>query len=79
MHLAESGGSHWRAVDWHSFDDLIKPETSKVETIKQYQEPANAILLEMDPGADDRELAAIILEDNTELAPISEKLHSTEV
>ena len=93
MHLAASGGGHWRAVDWHSFDDQLKPELSKVEAMEQHQEPAKAILPEIAPEADHKEPAdatlpeltsqlvaqAIIPEDASELAPISEKLHSTKV
>ncbi|KFZ01557.1 hypothetical protein V500_00701, partial [Pseudogymnoascus sp. VKM F-4518 (FW-2643)] len=47
MHIAASGSSHWRAVDWHSFDDFLKPELSKGEAIEQHQEPAEAILPEI--------------------------------
>ncbi|KAL5344652.1 hypothetical protein ACLOAV_010344 [Pseudogymnoascus australis] len=102
MHIAASGSSHWCAVDWHSFDDFLKPE---VEAIEQHQEPAEAIHPEIAPETDHKEpveatgadeiapqepadatspeltsqLApqAIIPEDAPELAPISEKLHST--
>ncbi len=54
MHIAASGSSHWRAVDWHSFDDFLKPE---VEAIEQHQEPAEAILPEIAPEADHKEPA----------------------
>ncbi|KFY30893.1 hypothetical protein V493_01577 [Pseudogymnoascus sp. VKM F-4281 (FW-2241)] len=29
MHMAASGDSHWRAADWHSFDDPLRPELSE--------------------------------------------------
>ncbi|OBT85156.1 hypothetical protein VE02_05632 [Pseudogymnoascus sp. 03VT05] len=54
MHIAASESSHWRAVDWHSFDDFLKPE---VEAIEQHQEPAEAILPEIAPEADHKEPA----------------------
>ncbi|KFY91476.1 hypothetical protein V500_04644 [Pseudogymnoascus sp. VKM F-4518 (FW-2643)] len=57
MHMAASGDSHWHAADWHSFDDLLKPELSRVEAIEQHQEPAEAILPEIAPEADHREPA----------------------
>lgn len=57
MHIAASGGSHWSAADWQSFDDFLKPELSKGEAIEQLQEPAKAILPEIAAEADHKEPA----------------------
>ncbi|KFY30762.1 hypothetical protein V493_01679 [Pseudogymnoascus sp. VKM F-4281 (FW-2241)] len=57
MHIAASGGSHWRAADWHSFDNFLKPELSKGEAIEQLQEPTEAILPEIAPEAGHKEPA----------------------
>jgi len=54
-HTAASGGSDWHAVDWLSFDDLLKPALSKVEVIELHQEPAEAILPELAPKAGPKE------------------------
>jgi len=54
-YTAASGGGDWHAVDWLSFDDLLKPGLSQVEIIELHQEPAEAILPELAPEADPKE------------------------
>ena len=47
--------SDWHAVDWLSFDDLLKAALSKAEVIELHQEPAEGILPELAPEADPKE------------------------
>ena len=54
-YTAASGGGDWHAVDWLSFDDLLKPGLSQVEVIELLQEPVEAILPELAPEADPKE------------------------
>ncbi|KFY64592.1 hypothetical protein V496_03165 [Pseudogymnoascus sp. VKM F-4515 (FW-2607)] len=65
MHIAASGGSHWSAADWQSFDDFLKPELSKGEAIEQLQEPVKAILPEIAAEADHKEPAEAVESDAT--------------
>ena len=69
MHIAASGGSHWRAADWHSFDNLLKPELSEVEDIEQHQEPAEAILPKIALEADHKEPGADVIPETAPQEP----------
>lgn len=43
VHMAGSGDSHWRAADWRSSDDPLRPELSEVGAIEKSQELPEAI------------------------------------